>query len=166
MNSGRLITSVYRKPTFSGVYTNYDSFNSTAYKSGLVYTLLYRSHRTCTDWRQIDIEFSKIRSFMLKNRYRSAMIDKTVSFFLNKLYSTQPSPSATENKVKNYQIILPYLGTFTKFVERKIKIKHGLKEHLPGTKFSFIYIASTRMRNLFSFKDSIPAYLRSGVVYQ
>ena len=164
VGSGRLITSVYRKPTFSGVYTNYDSFIPTAYKSGLVYILLYRSHRICTNWHQIDIEFNKIRSFMLKNGYPSVLIDKTVSFFLNKLYSTQPSPSATENNVKNYQIILPYLGAFTKRVERKIK--QGLKEHLPGTKFSFIYRASTRMRNLFSFKDRIPAYIRSGVVYQ
>jgi hypothetical protein len=37
------ITSVYRKPTFSGVYTNFNSFLPSIYKVGLVSTLLYRS---------------------------------------------------------------------------------------------------------------------------
>ena len=164
VDSGRFITSVYRKPTFSGVYTNYDSFIPTKYKSGLVYTLLYRSYRICTNWRQIDIEFKKIRSFMLKNGYPSELIDKTVSYFLNKLHNTSSSTSPAFDNVKSYQIFLPYLGTFTKRIERKIK--QGLKEHLPRIKFRFVYRASTRIRNLFNFKDRIPSYIRSGVVYQ
>ena len=32
-------TSVYRKPTFSGVYTHFDSFLPSTYKFGTVYTL-------------------------------------------------------------------------------------------------------------------------------
>ena len=35
-------TSVYRKPTFSGVYTHFDSFLPFTYKFGTVYTLAYR----------------------------------------------------------------------------------------------------------------------------
>ena len=35
-------TSVYRKPTFSGVYTHFDSFLPSTYKFGTVYTLAYR----------------------------------------------------------------------------------------------------------------------------
>ena len=35
------ITSVYRKPTFSGVYTHSDSFLRSTYKFGTVYTLAY-----------------------------------------------------------------------------------------------------------------------------
>ena len=35
------ITSVYRKPTFSGVYTHSDSFLRSTYKCGTVYTLAY-----------------------------------------------------------------------------------------------------------------------------
>ena len=35
-------TSVYRKPTFSGVYTHFDSFLPSTYKFGSVYTLPYR----------------------------------------------------------------------------------------------------------------------------
>ena len=32
-------TSVYRKPTFSGVYTHFDTFLPSTFKFGTVYTL-------------------------------------------------------------------------------------------------------------------------------
>ena len=38
-------TSVYRKPTFSGVYTHFDSFLPTTYKFSIVYTLACRCLR-------------------------------------------------------------------------------------------------------------------------
>ena len=34
-------TSLYRKPTFSGLYTNFNSFMPDTYKKGLIYTLLH-----------------------------------------------------------------------------------------------------------------------------
>ena len=34
-------TSVYHKPTFSGVYSNFNSFVSKEYKFGLIFTLLF-----------------------------------------------------------------------------------------------------------------------------
>ena len=56
----KLITSVYCKPTFSGVYTHYDSYIPLEYKSGLVYILLYRSYTIFTSWTQIHAEIDKI----------------------------------------------------------------------------------------------------------
>ena len=35
-------TSVYRKPTYSGVYTHFDSFLPSTYEFGTVYALAYR----------------------------------------------------------------------------------------------------------------------------
>ena len=40
--NNKLTTFVYRKPTFSGVLTNFKSFIPTVYKFGLVYTFLHR----------------------------------------------------------------------------------------------------------------------------
>ena len=42
-NNNQLIVSVFRKATFSGVFTNFQSFMSVTYKFGLVHTLLHRS---------------------------------------------------------------------------------------------------------------------------
>ena len=37
----KFVTSVYRKPTFSGVFTNFKSIISKSYKRRLINTLLY-----------------------------------------------------------------------------------------------------------------------------
>ena len=39
---GNFVTTVYRKPTFSGVYTHFESFLPKVYKFVMVYTLAYR----------------------------------------------------------------------------------------------------------------------------
>ena len=36
---GKFVTTVYRKPTFNGVYVLFDSFLPTDYKVGMIYTL-------------------------------------------------------------------------------------------------------------------------------
>ena len=36
------VTSVYCKPTFSGVFTHFDSFLPSTYKIGMIYTLAFR----------------------------------------------------------------------------------------------------------------------------
>ena len=43
----KFITSVYRKPTFSGVYTHFDSFSPDTYKIGMIYTLVNRCFHIC-----------------------------------------------------------------------------------------------------------------------
>jgi len=112
----QFVTSVYRKPTFSGVYTHYDSYIPQQYKSGLVYTLLHRSFNICTNWEQIHREIKTIKSIMLKNGYPAILIEKTVNYFLNKLFIKREVQSTTQSS-KTYQIILPYLGIFLSWEE-------------------------------------------------
>ena len=44
----KFTTSVYRKPTFSGIYTHFDSFLPSSNKIGLLHTLLYRCFWICS----------------------------------------------------------------------------------------------------------------------
>ena len=46
---GKFITTVYRKPTFRGVYTNFESFLPILYKFGMIYILAYRCFKMCSD---------------------------------------------------------------------------------------------------------------------
>ena len=46
---GKFVTTVYRKPTFSGVYTHFDSFLPEIYKVGMIYTLAYQCFKICSD---------------------------------------------------------------------------------------------------------------------
>jgi hypothetical protein len=46
---GRLVTSVYRKPTDSGQYLQFSSNHCMSIKSGIVNTLLHRSETHCAN---------------------------------------------------------------------------------------------------------------------
>ena len=52
--NNKFVTSVYRKPTFTGVFTNFESFIPDIYKRGLIETLLHRSFRLCENFRQYE----------------------------------------------------------------------------------------------------------------
>ena len=47
---GKLVTTVYRRPTFSGDYTHFDSFLPYTHKFGMLYTLVHSCFTLCSDW--------------------------------------------------------------------------------------------------------------------
>ena len=65
---GKTVTTVYSKPTFSGVYTHFESFLPTVYKFGMVYTLAYRRFKISPDWTKCHEELSFLKQVFLKKR--------------------------------------------------------------------------------------------------
>ena len=66
---GKFVTTVYRKPTFSGEYTHFEIFLSTVYKFGMIYILAYRCFKICSDWTKFHEELSFMKQVFLKNGY-------------------------------------------------------------------------------------------------
>ena len=64
--NGKFVTSVYRKPTFSGVFTNYESFIPTYQKRGLLHTLLQRSFSICCDFKTFHFENDHLKNILIK----------------------------------------------------------------------------------------------------
>ena len=54
-------SSVFRKATCSGVFTNFDSFIFKFYKTGLIFTLLFRSFAICSDMQSFYLEVDQLR---------------------------------------------------------------------------------------------------------
>ena len=59
--------SVYRKSTFSGIYTHFDSFLPSNYKFTTVYTLIYNCLRICSSWSKFRNELVCLKESFLKN---------------------------------------------------------------------------------------------------
>ena len=60
-------TSVYRKSTFSGVYTHLDSFLPFTFKFGTIFTLAsYRCLRICSSWTKLHYELVCLKEISLK----------------------------------------------------------------------------------------------------
>ena len=63
----QLVTSVFRKATFSGVFTNFKSFMPVTNKFGLVYTLLPHLFSICSSYEKLNEEIVLLKNIFKKN---------------------------------------------------------------------------------------------------
>ena len=84
--NNKFVTSVFRKETFSGVYTNFTSFIPLEYTFGLVHTLLNRCFNLSSDFFKFDHEIDKFKKILSKNEYPQKFIDKGIQKFLNNMF--------------------------------------------------------------------------------
>ena len=66
--NGKFVTNVYRKPTFSEVFTNYESFIPAYQKRGLLHTLLHRSFSICCDFKTFHFEIDHLKTILIKKQ--------------------------------------------------------------------------------------------------
>ena len=69
-DKNQFLTSVYRKPTFSGVFPHFDSFIPMGYKFNLVSTLIFRCYSFCSSMELFVIEIMQLKE----------IFDMTISF--------------------------------------------------------------------------------------
>ena len=158
----KFTTTVYRKPTFSGVFTNFESFIPTYMKRGLIFSLLYRSFSICSDFQKFHLEIEKLKKTLQKNQYPLKFLDFCIKSFLDKRF--EPKISVQTVPKKDVYIKLPYLGK-TSFNIRT-KLRRIFSEKLPQCNLKVVFTSSCRIQNFFNFKDQIPKLLRSGIVYK
>ena len=158
----KFVTSIFRKDSFSGVYTNFTSFIPLEYKFGLVYTLLYRCFNIVSDLSKFHHEVSELKKILTKNAYPQRFIDKVIFKFLNNCFITKPQVATVLKK--ELSIILPYLGNFSDVIKKRLT--KTINKHLKFCKIRFIFQNSNRIKNYFRFKDSVPEALRSCCIYK
>ena len=95
---GKFVTTGHRKPTFSSVYTHFDSFLPEVYKVGMIYNLAYRCFKICSDWTKFHDELNFLKHVFLKNGYPLSFIDKCFKMVINKLVIKRPEVRAVEKK--------------------------------------------------------------------
>ena len=62
-------TTVYRKPTFGGVFTHYESYVDQTYKKSLTDTLIFRYFSICSDYTSFHSEAENLREILKRNSY-------------------------------------------------------------------------------------------------
>ena len=161
-DAGKFSSSVHRKMTFSGVYSNFCSFMPETYKRGLVSTLLYRAYMISSSYQSLHKEIENLKKIFSKNGYPFKFVDRCILKFFNKLYEKK-DPVHTAPK-KELLMFLPFLGTTS------WKIKNDLirsfRKNAPFCNLKIIFKGGKRLSSYFSFKDKFPKSLVSGVVYK
>ena len=108
------MSSVYRKKTFSGVYTNFISFLPEVYKFNLVSTLLFRAYMISSNWTIVHNEIDKLKGIMKLNGYPVKMVDSVIKRFLYKQSSPGQEKIKPDKIRKTIQLILPFPGSTSK----------------------------------------------------
>ena len=147
-------TSVYRKPTFSGVFTHYESYLDQTYKKSLTDTLLFRCCSICSDYTSFHLEVDNLTEILKKNRYPSGIIEQSIRYFLNKLHVPKKViPTVPKREVF---IVLPYLGTLSSNLRPKLRT--CFKNSLPQCNIKIILKSTNRLSFLFRFKELLKSY--------
>ena len=68
-NNNKFMTSVYREPTFSGVFNNFGSFILKSYKYNFLFTLLHREFKICSNFESFHQEIDKLKPIFKNNGY-------------------------------------------------------------------------------------------------
>ena len=129
-DSGNIITTIYRKPIFTGLYMPWDSFSPTRYMVNLVRALVHRARRICSP-SMIDAELKKLRENFQSNGYPDNILDRhitTVEATSKKFIGPSRCPIF---------IRLPWLGANADSFERKISKAIRLAYYV--AKVQFVY---------------------------
>jgi len=81
------ITNVYRKPTFTGLGTNFFSCTPLKYKINAISTLVNRAYNLCTSYVLFDQEIQFLYNYFNNNSYSFNSVSKLVNSYLNKKYN-------------------------------------------------------------------------------
>ena len=161
-NKNNFLTSVYRKPTFTGLLTNFTSFIPLAYKLALIKTLVHRIFSICNTWVNFDKNIEELEIILGRNAFPPKVVGKEIRKYLDQKYnpSNQIENINDETKLNYYK--LPYIGKFSKQTQKRISeiCNRYCKNLRIRLSFSLFKTGS-----LFSGKDQISTDKKSFVVY-
>ena len=95
------------KPTFSGVYSKFESFLPLIYKLGKVDILVYRCFCVCSNWTQFHAELTSLKGTFQKNDYPENFIDKFLKMFLKDIHLGKENvPTLAQKEFASIHFIL------------------------------------------------------------
>ena len=121
-SSNGIETTVYKKPTFSGLYTKWDSYTPTKYKCNLINNLLHRAHQICSSFTLLHKEFNQISLVLEKNGWPKNFLNKHINRFMEKHYGkdTPQENIFKDPQVKKFFMQLPFICEISPQIEKEI----------------------------------------------
>ena len=78
---GGFNTSVYHKPSYTGLLTNFPSYIPSLYKSALAKTLIHRCFKICNTWDLFHKNIKELEHTLKRNKFPPRLIRKEINFF-------------------------------------------------------------------------------------
>ena len=155
--NGKFERSVYRKPTFTGMYTRWDSFSPTSQKIALMRSLTSRAHRICSP-STLSEEMKTLQEIFIDNGYPGDLVKRIVQ--ANPASNLVPQQKTTTSQ--HVTIHLPWIGRTSSDFAKEIRktVKSSFNEVEPRLIFTTTKAFSGR------HKDVLPTTAQSSVIYE
>ena len=117
-------TWVWRKPTNTGLFLNFDSTCATKWKTALILCMLHRAKLICSSERFFHTEVNKLRSLFLANNYTTRFFNVLRRFLSSNRSDSYDMRTAVDDdkkapKCEKLFVKVPYVGVESKrFVNR------------------------------------------------
>jgi hypothetical protein len=158
-------TTIYHKPTSTGLYTKFKSCMPLNYKMGLPLILFHRAYQLCSNYSLMHVEFEKIKNMLWQNGFPKKKLDDLLYRFL---FSRRESPKSKEieqtAEKQKIMVKLPFIGQHSLWMRRQLRFI--CKRAYPQIDLQVIFTAGERIQSWFQIKDRLPISLASNVVYE
>ena len=147
-DNGNIITSIFKKPTASDDYINFNGCCPQQYKIGVIKTLLHRAYHNSSNYQLFNNEIDNIKQALINNNFPIQTIDKAINNFI--------SQKITNNiKSDNIRTIDIYyknqMTSYYKNDEKQLQkiISKYIKPKEPDKKVKLlIYYKTRKLKNL------------------
>lgn len=165
-------TSIYRKPSFTGLILKWKSFVPWEYKRSAISSLAYRAIRITSDYFSFHKEFLFIRQITVSNGDLLPFVLKIIRItpekYLNATRTVKLTPDRiqqpkNDSKKQVLLIDIPYVGRTTSLLGKKLV--NIAKQVEPSFHVQPIPRPFPKIQSFFARKDPIPRQLLSNVVY-
>ena len=139
------MTSIYRKPTFSGVFTNFESFIPKSYKYNLLFTLSNRVFKLCSNFERFYQEIDKLQTIFENNGYPKSFIYFCIKKYLDKVFIKMEV--VLKASQKELICVLPVLGKTS--MELRTCLVTPIESNLKFCKLKVIFQSPCKLNSLF-----------------
>ena len=158
-SDGSLSAKVYRKPTHTDLYLQWDSHHTIAAKYSVVSTLHHRCKAVCSTQQLLDEEENHLQKVLTENKYPNWALNRVK----NKIKATTKQDLKRREHTSNIKgwnkpyMILPYFRGLSESM-KNICNKHGVQVHYRG--------GNTIKGLLMAPKDADHITMKNGIIYR
>ena len=156
-------TSIYRKKTFTGLYTKWDSFTPRKYKVNLIRNLTFRFFRICSSPRLLQLSLDELKKLLPQNGYPRGVVNYNMNDVLQKQQNKPFTPTITVPKKKMF-LVLPYLGLQSKIANKQIM--SCINKFYGCIDVRVIFQSTPRIKSFFPYKDRLSRGQMAKIVYK
>jgi hypothetical protein len=164
-NEDNLKTSVYHKPTYTGLLMNFQSFLPFQYKLGLIRTLIDRTYKISNNWFSFDLDIRKLKESLCRNIFSPHLFEKTLNRYLHKQFENSEQVDASEDgDIDQRYFKLPYIGNYSVLLNQKLR--NMVSRYCNKIDIKIVFTTS-KLSDSFSCKDKFQSFSQmTSVVYK